>query len=225
VYYVTKIDNNTFKLSTTLANCDLATFVASSGTQSGTHTGYQSRARGASLVYTSGKLTKSGDQTRLYLGSFWAVSTSATADSATQRVLFNGNNRVTRALAKADANSSWTYGTATWRASRADSTNCVQVFRGIDEDAVSVRFTESISGAGSGAFGVGVGATTAPGGKTGYVSSSGTLAPASTAEYAGAPGLGLRSLQMIEYGESGTMTVYGTASPQIFMGLSGTCTA
>lgn len=37
-YWVTVIDANTFNLSTSLANAQTATFVATSGTQSGTHT-------------------------------------------------------------------------------------------------------------------------------------------------------------------------------------------
>jgi hypothetical protein len=39
-YFITKVDANTFKLSTTIANMLAGTFVASSGSQSGTHTIY-----------------------------------------------------------------------------------------------------------------------------------------------------------------------------------------
>jgi len=38
-YFVTKVDADTFKLSTTLANLIAGTFIATSGTQSGVHTG------------------------------------------------------------------------------------------------------------------------------------------------------------------------------------------
>jgi hypothetical protein len=39
-YWITKVDANTFKLSTTLANCVAGTFIATSGSQSGVHTIY-----------------------------------------------------------------------------------------------------------------------------------------------------------------------------------------
>ncbi len=39
-YYITTVDANTFKLSTSLANAIAGTFIASSGSQSGTHTGF-----------------------------------------------------------------------------------------------------------------------------------------------------------------------------------------
>jgi hypothetical protein len=39
-YWITKVDADTFKLSTSLANCVAGTFVATSGSQSGTHTIY-----------------------------------------------------------------------------------------------------------------------------------------------------------------------------------------
>lgn len=40
MYVITKVDANTFKLSTTVANCVAGTFVATSSAGSGTHTGY-----------------------------------------------------------------------------------------------------------------------------------------------------------------------------------------
>lgn len=40
MYVITKVDANTFKLSTTIANCVAGTFVATSSAGSGTHTGY-----------------------------------------------------------------------------------------------------------------------------------------------------------------------------------------
>lgn len=39
-YWITRVDANTFKLSTTLANCVAGTFVNTSGSQSGSHTAY-----------------------------------------------------------------------------------------------------------------------------------------------------------------------------------------
>ncbi len=47
-YFVTKVDSNSFKLSTTLANQVAGTFITTSGTQSGIHTGENyTTARGA----------------------------------------------------------------------------------------------------------------------------------------------------------------------------------
>ena len=52
-YFATKVDANTFKLSTTLANQVAGTFITSSGSQSGVHTGENyTTARGAGAATT-----------------------------------------------------------------------------------------------------------------------------------------------------------------------------
>jgi len=47
-----------------------------------------------SLSYQNGVLSKTGTLTRRYIGTFVTVSTTATADSTTQRYVYNYNNRV-----------------------------------------------------------------------------------------------------------------------------------
>lgn len=63
----------------------------------------------------TGHYIKSGDATRLYLGTIYATGSNQTEDSAARRMVWNMYNRVNRALYATDATNSWTYGTATWR--------------------------------------------------------------------------------------------------------------
>src|SRR5262245_53098047 len=46
-------------------------------------------ARATAVIYTDGRLTKSGDKTRLLLGTFYTTATTTTEDSAANRYLAN----------------------------------------------------------------------------------------------------------------------------------------
>jgi len=132
-YFVTVVDANTFKLSTTRANVAAGTFVNSSGTQSGTHTGHQPQARQTALVKQDGVLVKSGTTTRRYLGSFLTSSTTTTEDSLAKRYVFNYYNRLRRPLRRQDTTDTWTYTTATYQQANASASNQVEVFVGFAE--------------------------------------------------------------------------------------------
>lgn len=82
-------------------------------------------ARATPLVMQDGVLVKSGNPTRLYVGSFYTTATTTTEDSQNNRYLFNQFNRVRRVLRKFDA-SSHPYATATtrqWNNSTANQAN------------------------------------------------------------------------------------------------------
>jgi hypothetical protein len=133
VYFVTVIDANTFKLSTTQVNVANGTFIATSGSQSGTHTGHMPYARQTALAVQDGRPVKSGAPTRLYLGSFGMASTTTTEDSAAKRLLFNYYNRQRRALHRHETTNSWTYTTATLRQANFAPANQVEVLVGVAE--------------------------------------------------------------------------------------------
>ena len=80
--------------------------------------------RATAIVYdsTTGLAVKSGDATRLYVGTIYATAANQMEDSAARRMVFNMFNRVPRKLFARDTTDSWTYATGTWRGARANTT-------------------------------------------------------------------------------------------------------
>jgi len=70
--------------------------------------------RATAITIQDGRYCKSGDKTRLCLGTFYTTATTTTEDSAANRYLFNAYNRVDKACVSAQG-SSHTNGTATAR--------------------------------------------------------------------------------------------------------------
>jgi len=216
VYFVTKVDANTFKLSTSLANVAAGTFINTSGTQSGTHTGYSPTNRATAITIQDGRYCKSGDKTRLYLGSFCATSTSATEDSISKRFVWNMYNRVPRPLFKAETGTAnWSYTTASWRSANNSTANRVEIIRGLNEDAVMLELlssSQSSAGATTSA-GIGLDSTTAPTGASPLLGGGGVAYYQSgTAAYDGFPGLGYHCFQALEYGGT-SASFFGNNSP------------
>lgn len=60
---------------------------------------------------------KSGDATRLYVGTIYATATNQTEDSKARRMVYNEFNRVPRMLYTYDNANTWTMASATFRAS------------------------------------------------------------------------------------------------------------
>jgi hypothetical protein len=69
-YFVNKTGSTTFNLAISLANLAAGTYVNTSGSQSGTHTGHSPVQRSSSLTFQNGALYKNGSPTRRWLGSF-----------------------------------------------------------------------------------------------------------------------------------------------------------
>lgn len=113
--------------------------------------------RATTVTLQDGRYCKSTDKTRLYLGTFYSTSTTATADSAGgtttqvggQRFLWNYYNRVLRPVKVKDTTATWTYNTNTIRQANAAAGNKVEMVIGITEDVVYgsvVANVEQISG-------------------------------------------------------------------------------
>lgn len=107
-YFVTVVDANSFKLSTTMANVVAGTFIATSGSQSGTHTGHHPQARQTAIVLQDGVKVLSGALTQRLVATIYMSSTTTTEDSLAKRFVSNLYNAVPRRLRRQDASASWT---------------------------------------------------------------------------------------------------------------------
>lgn len=95
--------------------------------------------RATALARTNGRWTKSGDSTRLYVGSFRTTGTSGqTEDSAVKRYVWNAYQRRRRGLFVADSTASWNYTTATYRQFDGSTANQVDVVIGLAEAALDL---------------------------------------------------------------------------------------
>lgn len=96
--------------------------------------------RATAVTLQDGRYCKSGDKTRLLLGTFYTTSTTTTEDSGfgsttapSKRYLWNAYNRVKRPMQIEEDTASWTWtGTAlTWRQWRAATDNQVEAVIGL----------------------------------------------------------------------------------------------
>jgi len=189
-------------------------------------------ARATTVTLQDGRYCKSGDKTRLYLGTFRTTSTTQTEDSgfisttaARKRFVWNAYNRVRRVVAIEEDTASWTYATTnTARQVRASADNQVEAICGLASEA-QIDLDFNLTGGnnvlgGSCACGIGYDATNA---LASYSSSS------YTASYNGTAGtplflhahlsmhmeLGYHYWAMLEavFGAAATGTFYGSSSP------------
>ena len=174
-------------------------------------------ARATAISIQGGRYCKTGDKTRLYLGTFYTTATTTTEDSAARRYLWNMYNRCPRTLYCSDATNTWAYTTATIRAANNDTTDGtgrVAFLLGLAEDAVSaqsvIEFANTNTGVGVGG-GIGLDVTNAITGLKPWT----TTALANgyitfTAAYSGFPAVGVHFLQRVEYSTAtGTTTWLG----------------
>lgn len=181
--------------------------------------------RATSLSWEDGRLCKSGDKTRLYLGSFVGSSTTTVADTATSRTIQNWYNRVPKPLKYVDTTSSWTWNTAAWRQARAQSAAKAQVVCGWASDIVdlTLHVVGTCSTAGSPQWAaIGLDTTSAPDPTIQIDTPVSSCKTNGSVRYCAAPGLGLHALYWLEWGNStGTHTWYGYAAQTYESGLKG----
>lgn len=99
-------------------------------------------ARATAISYQDGRLCKTGDKSRLYLGTFFTTSTTQTADSESNRFLWNMYNRVSRCILARDTTDSYVYSTATFRSANNNNSNGagrVALMVGFAEEYVQVQ--------------------------------------------------------------------------------------
>jgi hypothetical protein len=179
VYYVGRSPAaNTFNLSTSIANAAAGTFIATTGSQSGTHTCYNSenvRGTGAGTTelelwkgfwvnkydITNGPVARRGT----YVGTIGCNASSTidfiiggTAAGGTAAVInvCNAYNRRDVGPMVRDSTSSWSYNSTTLRAMNNSLGQRISMVRGLKEDMVLTTLGLNFSGGASGDYQFGV---------------------------------------------------------------------
>jgi hypothetical protein len=180
--------------------------------------------RATSLTRTDGILHKTGDQSRMYLGTIRTISTTETCDTGGgssnqvggKRFVFNMYNRVRRWLRVIDTANTWNYTTDTWRVANGATAplNSVEWVDGTGDMLVEAILLAAGVGISNSARtmknGIGLGNTT-PVGLIGehYFNSTQTVIKQALARYSGYPGVGYRDARWLEKGGDGTSTFHG----------------
>jgi hypothetical protein len=118
--------------------------------------------------------------------------------------IWNAYNRQSLILKAGDSTASWTYNTATIRASRGQSTNSLTVFSGLAEELYQLQFAQTISSTGNESTradaGIGWNSTTAMSGRFGSVGSVGDddVLGNAIASFIQAPALGINVVTALE---------------------------
>jgi hypothetical protein len=182
-------------------------------------------ARATAVTFQDGRLCKSGDKTRLYLGTLRASNTNACADQVTMRYLWNYYNQVPRLLRSVETTASWTYGTNSWRLANNAGSNAVSFVLGQDRPVrAHVLATADVASGAQYAPGIGLDRTTANDAtlsSVSYNANATTVRDTPTADYENSPGIGFHTLNWIERAPSGTPTVYGLVTDYINSGIIG----
>lgn len=95
-------------------------------------------ARATAVTLQDGRYCKSGDKTRLLLGTFRTTSTTTTEDSLTKRFITNVYNRVERRLFKTESTDSWSYNSNTVRQANGSATNQVEVVVALSDQMLAL---------------------------------------------------------------------------------------
>lgn len=159
--------------------------------------------RATAVTLQDGRLCKSGDKTRLYLGTFRSTSTTTTEDSALNRFLYSEYNQASKSLVLAAAASAHTYSSATYRSYNADNTKRVQWVQGIAKGSVNVNYSASTyCSSGAMRLGVGYNSTTSESGLQLRANTTSENMPSGSEIQITA--VGLNYVQLIEYVDAGT---------------------
>lgn len=154
----------------------------------------------------------------------WLMGAAGTGTAQEARLcVWNAYNRRTARARVTDTTASWSYTSATVRASNNSNGNRISFINGLSEDSVSAQFQQLMSSAilgGNTAIGIGLDSTTTisadstRGNVTYFVNEN----LAASAPYAGYPGLGFHFLQAQENSDGANAnTFFGAASNYAFM--------
>ena len=184
--------------------------------------------RATALTRQDGVPVKSGDATRLYLGTIYTSATGQCEDSKGKRYVWNAYNRVPRKLYRAEPNASWSYSTDTFRQANASAANQFDMVIGLAEDAVEAEIIVTMSNSVGGAavrvaFGVDSTTTATAEQLTRYFSTANAGAFYTIgASYRDNPGAGKHSLVWLERASAiGATTWYGVSSGILQSGMIG----
>lgn len=236
-YFVTRIDANTFRLSTTLANQVAGTYINTSGSQSGTHTGENyttSRGTGAGTselellngVWVNKVDITNGPAARMgtYVGTIltdgssqmnWVRGGAAVGGTPAVLGVWNAYNRREVKGYVLDTTVSYTYNSSTVRPARGQSTMRVSGVHGMVEDFFDGKYTSAWQGdlGVMGCIGIGVNSSTIMSGMPGRQIAVNTAVVAQHSGEAASQVFGGFYLAALEVGNvSFTMTVYNSPS-------------
>jgi hypothetical protein len=114
-------------------------------------------ARATAVTLQDGRYCKSGDKTRLLLGTFRTTATTTTEDSLTKRFLCNVYNRVARRLFKTESTDSWAYNSNTCRQANASSANQVEIVASLTDHALTLAMFAGGASSGANYFSASIG--------------------------------------------------------------------
>ena len=169
--------------------------------------------RATAVTLQDGRYCKSGDKTRLYLGTFYTTATTTTEDSDTKRFVWNMYNRTPRRLRLGEATGNWSYTTATWRSANNSTANRLQVICGqptLVDILLSVLISPSTGGAGE--VSIAEDSTSTPSSEiisSSFGSAVATIYFSTNARLVKTAAVGFHYYQWLERTDSGTTTVYG----------------
>lgn len=191
--------------------------------------------RAVGLTIDRGKPVKSGDATRLFLGTLRTTGVSGqTEDSATKRFVWNEYNRTRRKLKVSDSTATHTYTTATWRSWNADATMRVEVVIGQPHSLIELAVyasSRNVSGASpTRTIGTGEDRTNGTDSDMYSIMSQGVgIVQPSVAKLTKAPAAGYHFYQWVEWAEAtGTTTwwnFFNLPTGQIQSGMVGSIDA
>lgn len=173
--------------------------------------------RATALVYQDGVLSKTGELTRRYLGTFCTTSTTTTEDSLAKRFLWNYYNKGNRSMIATDSTTSWAYSTASFRQARATTTNQLNFVVGVSEDRIraSVYSPVVFSSTATARYvqvGIGLDSTTVNSAQVGgFAQCSNSNGNAPSAAYSGLPAVGKHYLAWLEFGNGTDTQTWYTA--------------
>lgn len=166
-------------------------------------------ARATAVTLQDGRYCKSGDKTRLWLGSFYTASTTTTEDSAQNRYVFNMYNRVHRQFYYDIGGGSHTYASATFREYNGVTTSRVRLLNGIKDQNVLIgagAYTLISVATANARIGIGFNSTSSIQGQTLWDNASTNNQRAAGAPFTGIPDLGFNFFACLEAASSGTGT-------------------
>jgi len=136
----------------------------------------------------------------------------------------NAYNRRKITLGVTDSTASWTYNVATFRASRAQTTNSLTTFTCLPDEEYACRFTQAVNGgaATQPQIGIGWNSTTVVSGKqgTGMSPSTGPLGQDIIAEYVNPPAFGINVVTALEAPTTAAAVTYVGTSASMLLSAS-----
>lgn len=177
--------------------------------------------RATALTTQDGVRVKSGDATRLYLGTVCGSGSGTCEDSAAKRLVHNYYNQVWRRVVAMESTPSWTYTTQAYRPINNNTANRIQLVSGTGEGMADLLCVGTSNSSVGGTVFSGIGADSTTGNNSNFQTSF-SLANVTLSAFAGARvqvPVGYHYYQGLEYGGgSGTQTWYGSGQTAGILG-------